>query len=585
MLRSHTCGELREKHAGETIQICGWVHRLRDVGQLVFVTLRDRYGQTQCVFDESQQDKGLKETLKRLSYEDCVQVRGQVRLRRQQDQNKNLPTGAVELVITAINVLSTSDVLPFQVKDDTAVSDDLRLKYRYLDLRRPKMQANLAVRHQVIQITRRVLTDKKFLEIETPLLIRSTPEGARDFIVPSRTHPGKCYSLPQSPQLYKQILMMSGCDRYFQFAPAFRDEDLRADRVPVHTQIDMEMSFVEPKDVFQVVESYVSAIFKEVKGINLTQPFQVMPYDEAIERFGNDKPDLRFAYELETITKLAKTTAFKVFQESGSVRLLRVEEGSKLSRKHIDAFEKEAKRMGAKGLAWARLKDGKFSGGVAKFLDPDVWVKSLNLKDDTLLLFVADSYKTASSALAQVRLKLADVLNLKDPAQFKFLWVTDFPLFEKDETTQTYSASHHLFTQPKKEHLAYLDSDPEKVKGDLYDMVLNGVELLSGSIRISDPKIQQKVLDVIQMSRQEAQDKFGFLMEAMKYGAPPHGGSALGLDRLVAILCGEDSIRDVIAFPSNNTAIFPLDGSPANISQEQLEELALTIDKTKVTSH
>ncbi len=579
MLRSHTCGELDLSHKNSNVELCGWVDQHRDIGQLFFLSLRDRYGATQCVFETSDENSKTLIDLKKLSYEDCLKVCGRVRERSEKDKKANMATGMVELVIESFEVLNPSKVLPFQVRDDISVSDDLRFKHRYIDLRRPKMQKNLQIRHQVIQATRSALNELNFLEVETPLFIRSTPEGARDFVVPSRTNPGKFYALPQSPQLYKQMLMISGCDRYFQFAPAFRDEDLRADRVPVHTQIDMEMSFVEEKDVYHAVESYMGRVFKEVKGIELNTPFHIMPYKEAMERFGIDKPDTRFGYELKTVTELAQTLDFGVFQNAECVRCLVVPEGDKFSRKDIDAYTKKAGVYGAKGLAWSRLKDGKFSGGVAKFLNakPADFIETLGLDNDFLVMFVADSYNTCCAALAHIRLDIGQKLGAIDEYKFNFLWVNEFPLFEWDEDRQAYNAMHHLFTQPMDEDMKYLDSDPSKVRGKLYDLVLNGVELCSGSIRINRPEIQKTVLDIVKMPREEAESKFGFLLEAFEYGAPPHGGSAVGLDRLVAILCGESSIREVIAYPCNNNGVFPLDGSPASVDLPQLEELGLAI--------
>jgi aspartyl-tRNA synthetase len=581
MLRTHTAGELTRKNDGERVRLCGWVDHLRDIGQLVFVTLRDRYGVTQCVFETADANSPLLKDLKGLANEYCIQVHGHVRLRAEKDRKTDYPTGEVELMIESLVILNESKELPFQVRDEVIASDDLRLKYRYLDLRRPKMQKNLLIRHQVIQATRDSLSAMGFLEIETPILVRSTPEGARDFVVPSRTHPGKFYALPQSPQLYKQMLMISGCDRYFQFAQAFRDEDLRADRVPVHTQIDMEMTFVEEGDVFHAVETYMTNVFDKIKGIKLKPPFRIMPYSEAMERFGCDKPDLRFGLELTTMTELAKKTDFAVFKDAACVRCIVVPSTEAISRKDIEGeLTAAAKIYGAKGLAWTKITAGKVTGGVGKFLEP-VEADLLNLlgtKADSLLLFVADSYNVCCSALSAVRLKLGAKLNLIDHSRYEFLWVNNFPLFEWDEEKKAFNAMHHLFTMPKQEDLKYLDSDPGRVRGQLYDLVLNGVELLSGSIRINRPDLQRKVIDIVGMPEAEAMSKFGFLLESFSYGAPPHGGSAVGLDRLVAILCGESAIREVIAYPCNNTGIFPLDGSPAPLNPIQLKELKLRVE-------
>lgn len=587
MLRTHTAGEINESHVGQDITLSGWVDRVRDLGQLFFVTIRDRYGVTQCVWEESEQGSPLLDTLRSLANEYCIQVKGKVRRRREKDINPDLPTGSVELVLEAITVLNQSDVLPLQVRDELSVGDDIRLKHRYLDLRRPKMQKNMQVRHRTLQAARNALSEMGFYEIETPLLIRSTPEGARDFVVPSRLHPGKFYALPQSPQLYKQMLMISGMDRYFQFAPAFRDEDLRADRVPVHTQIDMEMSFVEQDDVHKAVETMMKRIFKDVIDVDLPQKFRQMTYAEAMERYGCDKPDLRFGMELQTITELAKQTDFKVFASAESVRCIVVPDGSSISRKIIDGdLLDKAKVYGAKGLAWTRVDQGKLSGGVGKFLDSisDQILSLPEVQDKSLILFVADTYKVACAALSAVRLDLGKRLDLIDSSKYEFLWVNDFPLFEQDEDTGDWIAMHHLFTHPKLEDMEYLDSNPGKVRGQLYDLVLNGVELLSGSIRIHKPDLQQKILDIVKMPREESESKFGFLMEAFRFGAPPHGGSAVGFDRLVAILCGEESIREVIAYPCNNQGVFPLDGSPAPLDEAQLKELSLAISCEKEES-
>jgi aspartyl-tRNA synthetase len=580
VLRTDTCGELTSKDDGKKVTLCGWVDSLRDMGQLFFIALRDRYGITQCIFEADRKGfEDVHKTLKELTLESVVKIEGTVRKRSEKDINKEQKTGSIEVTIDQVQILNRADELPFQLRDGNKVNPDNRLKYRYLDLRRPQMQRNLAVRHQVIQIIRQVMTEQGFLEIETPLLIRSTPEGARDFVVPSRVHPGKFYALPQSPQLYKQLLMVSGCDRYFQFAAAFRDEDLRADRVPVHTQIDMEMSFVEEKDVFHVVESYVSRVFKEIKGIELKAPFQIMPYSEAMERFGSDKPDLRFGLEIQTVTEVAKKAGFSVFDAASCIRCIVVETGDKITRKLIDEMTEVAKIYGAKGLAWTKVAGGELSGGAAKFLNPIAreLIEKSGAKEGAALLFVADKYETCSTALGQVRLRLGRELGLINENEFRFTWINEFPLFEWDEERGAFNAMHHLFTMPKLSDLPLLDTDPGQVKAQLYDLVLNGVELLSGSIRINRPDIQKKVLDIVNMPHEEAMSKFGFLLEAFRFGAPPHGGSAMGLDRLVALLCGESSIREVIAYPCNNMGIFPLDGSPAPLDDAQLKELHLVI--------
>lgn len=578
MLRSHTCGELRTEHAGEEVTLCGWVDRTRDIGQVFFLTLRDRYGITQCTWETGLNEENIQGQLKDLHLEDCILVHGKVRERREKDISKEYPTGTIDISIANIEVLNTSKPeLPFQVKDDQQVGQDARLKYRYLDLRRPKMQRNLQMRHDVIQIVRTELAAQGFLEIETPLLVRSTPEGARDFVVPSRLHPGSFYALPQSPQLYKQMLMVSGCDRYFQFASAFRDEDLRADRVPVHTQIDMEMSFVEEKDVFAAVERYVRKIFFELKQVELPENITVMTYAEAMERYGNDKPDRRFRVELQSVDEQAKGAGFGVFDQAESVRAICVPGAATYSRKQIDALTDLAKLHGAKGLAFTKVGKEGFGSGIAKFIGErfSVLTERMEASEGDLLLFVADTYQVACKALSAIRLQIGKDLELIDRSKYEFLWVNKFPLFEWNEDAKRFDAMHHLFTMPLAEDIGLLESEPGKVRGQLYDFVLNGVELLSGSIRINRPEIQQQVLDIVEMPREEARSKFGFLMDSFEYGAPPHGGSALGLDRLVAILCGEESIREVIAYPCNHQGVFPLDDSPQKLDELQLKELEI----------
>ncbi|MBF0443630.1 MAG: aspartate--tRNA ligase [Oligoflexales bacterium] len=579
MLRTNTCGELRRRDEGREVVLSGWVDRSRDLGQLFFISLRDRYGITQCV-REIEDEGELTTKLKSLTNESVIQVFGKVIPRSEKDINHSQPTGEIEVAIRDISVLNIAAELPFQVRDSDKATQDNRLKYRYIDLRRAKMQHNLQIRHRTIQAVRDVFNEFGFLEIETPLLIRSTPEGARDFVVPSRLNPGRFYALPQSPQLYKQMLMVSGCDRYFQFASAFRDEDLRADRVPVHTQIDMEMSFVGEKDVFEVVEAYVHRVFKEIKNIDLKRPFPIMNYATAIEDYGSDKPDLRFGMKLRTVTQLARRTGFKVFEDAPCVRCVVAPDGDFFSRKKIDDLTKLASIYGAKGLAFVKIGKSELTGGAAKFfleLRQEL-LSETGAKEGDIVFFVADKYQTCSTALGQVRLAIARELSLIDKNSYEFSWINDFPLFEWSEERNAYDAMHHLFTKPREEDIPLLDSDPGRVRGQLYDLVLNGIELLSGSIRINNPLMQEKVLDIVKMPKEEAMSKFGFLMDSFRYGAPPHGGSAMGLDRLVSVLCDEESIREVIAYPCNNAGIFPLDGSPQPITDLQLRELQLKID-------
>lgn len=582
--RSHNCGELRKADAGTNVVLMGWVHRRRNLGGLLFVDLRDRYGVTQIVF---RPDTGeVFERAGELGAEYVIAVWGEVMERPDGTVNPDLPTGEIELHAEEIKVLNSSETPPFVLEEPVKASDELRLEYRYLDLRRPHMQRLIEARHKAAQATRSYLSSHGFLEIETPILAKKTPEGARDFIVPSRVHRGKVYALPQSPQLYKQILMVSGCDRYFQIARCLRDEDLRADRQPEHTQIDFEMSFVTEDDVFDAAEGLMRAIWREVRGDEIEIPFPRLAYREAMDRYGTDKPDTRFGMEIVDLTHLLGATEFKVFRSvvkaGGAVKCLNVEGAGDWSRGEIDRHEELAKKWGAKGLAWTKPCDGGLSGGIGKFFsdaEADGILAATGANDGDLLLFVADEQKLTNEVLGKLRLALRDELGLVSPDEFAFLWVTDFPLFAWNEDEGHWEAEHHMFSMPREEDMEFLETDPGQVLGRLYDLVCNGLEIASGSIRIHRRDIQERVMKVVGIDKEEAERRFGFLLKAFDYGAPPHGGLAPGLDRIVMVLTGEDSIRDTIAFPKTYRGISLMDGAPSEAEPEVLRELGIEIVK------
>ena len=592
--RTRTCGDLRKKDAGSTVILNGWIHRIREHGGITFINLRDRYGITQVVVDADSSEQ-LRACAKDLRMEFCIAVEGEVRARPDSMVNADMGTGEIEVVARTIIVLSKSAVLPFMIdevqKDGTPVipNEDLRLKYRYLDLRREQMQHHLALRHKVALSVRNYLASHGFYELETPTFIKSTPEGARDYLVPSRLYPGKFYALPQSPQLYKQLLMVSGFDRYFQIARCYRDEDARGDRQPEFTQIDMEMSFVSRDDVLNITEGMMQTVFKETLNISLPEHFTRLAYDDAIALYGTDKPDLRFALQMIDASFMADSGSFQVFKDalpSGTIKALTVPgQAEAYSRKKIEELESVAKIYKAKGLAWMKVaSSGELEGGISKFFEgkSKEITEKLSAKAGDLILLCADSnYKTACTALGAVRSKLGKDLCLANPDEFAFAWIIDFPLFEWNEDEQKWDAAHHMFSMPQEKYHATLESDPASVKGDLYDLVLNGYELASGSIRIHDPDLQKRIFKIVGFNEEEGQKKFGFLTEAFTYGAPPHGGIAPGLDRLVMLMCKESSIKEVIAFPKNTFAVSPMDDCPSEVDEKQLKELHLRItDRT-----
>ncbi len=574
MLRTNTCGELNKSNIGKNTTLCGWVHSRRDHGGVIFIDLRDRYGLTQIVFYP---DSKHFQNADRLRREDVIQVSGKISARKEGMINKNMPTGEIEVVVSNLNILNKSDVPPIEIEDRVTANEEMRLKYRYLDLRRPVMQNKLILRHKVSQIIREYMSSHHFLEIETPMLIASTPEGARDYVVPSRVHPGKFYALPQSPQIYKQMLMVSGLDRYFQLARCLRDEDLRADRQPEHTQIDLEMSFAEQQDVLDIVEGLYKHIFKKIMNIELPK-FPVFTYDEAMERFGTDKPDLRFGLELIDVTKIAKKSEFSIFKGAESVKCLPCSKD--MTRGDIDKLIEWVKENGGKGLAWARIKGNELESSIVKYFSTEVQkelIKASKLNSG-ILFFSADARNKVNEILSKLRNKLGNDLKLIKENDFKFCWVIDFPMFEWNEDEEKWDFLHNPFAMPKKEHLLFLEKDPGKVYADLYDLVLNGFELGSGAIRITRPDIQERAFSVVGMTKETAKERFGFMLEAYRYGGPPHGGMGLGLDRTVALMCGTNDIREFIAFPKTKAAECPMDGSPSELAPKDLNVLKLKVE-------
>ena len=584
MYRDRTCGELRIDNKGERVTLAGWVQKNRKMGGMSFVDVRDRYGITQVVFNSSD-NADLFHEANSLGREYVVEISGTVAER--ENKNKNIPTGDIEIIADSLKVLNKSEVPPFTIEENSDGGDDLRMKYRYLDLRRPNVRKNLELRHKMAFEIRRYLDSKGFLEIETPILVKSTPEGARDFVVPSRMNPGEFYALPQSPQLFKQLLMVSGYDRYFQIAKCFRDEDLRADRQPEFTQIDCEMSFVRQEDVIDMFEGLVKHIFKYVKDIDFKDPFPRITWKEAMEKYGSDKPDIRFGMEFKDITDLAKGKGFAVADDAEIIVGITVPGAASYSRKQIDELTEFVKRpqVGAKGLIWVKVEpDGSIKSSVGKFYTEDQlkeWAQRMEAKQGDLMLILSGEAMKTRKQLSELRLEMGSRLGLRDKDVFAPLWVIDFPLFEWDEETQRYYAMHHPFTSPNPDDIPKLRTDTGNVRATAYDIVVNGNELGGGSIRIHDPELQNEMFALLGFTPEKAKEQFGFLMDAFRYGAPPHGGLALGFDRFVSILAGLDSIRDVIAFPKNNSGRDVMNESPSPLDPQQLEELKLKLDLPK----
>ncbi len=582
--RTHRCGELSAANIGETVTVMGWVQKNRNKGGLDFVDVRDRSGIIQAVFEEGKTDSALLEKATRLRAEYVVAIVGKVE-RRQGAVNTNISTGEIEIIPEELRVLSEAETPPFQVEENSKTKEEVRLKYRYLDLRRPDMQRNLLMRSRVATLTRQFLADEGFLEIETPVLVGSTPEGARDYLVPSRIHHGHFYALPQSPQLFKQLLMCSGCDRYFQLAKCFRDEDLRADRQPEFTQIDMELSFVDVDDVIDVNERLLEKLFREILGVEVSLPIPRMTWQEAMDRYGSDKPDIRFGMELHDVTETVKDSEFAVFkgaiESGGTVRGINAKGQGGLPRKKIDKLVSFAKDFGAKGLAYIAIQeDGTVKSSFAKFMTEEemqALIGAMEGESGDLLLFAADKNKVVWDVLGNLRLELARQMELLDKNEYKFIWITEFPLLEWSEEENLFTAMHHPFTMPMEEDLQYIDSDPGRVRAKAYDIVLNGNEIGGGSVRIFNPEIQSKMFEVLGFTPERAQEQFGFLLTAFKYGVPPHAGLAYGLDRLVMLMAKQDSIRDVIAFPKVKDASDLMTEAPTPVDQKQLDELGLAV--------
>ncbi|AKT46980.1 aspartyl-tRNA synthetase [Eubacterium sulci ATCC 35585] len=581
--RTHFCGVLNKNNIGEEVSLNGWVAKQRSLGSLIFVDLRDKTGIVQIVFDDSIPQE-IFDVADRLRSEFVIGLTGVVRERS--SKNPDLATGEIEVVANNLVLYSESETPPIYVKDDDNVDYNLRMKYRYLELRKNKMQRILKMRHDITNVTRQYFYGEGFTEVETPNLIKSTPEGARDYLVPSRVNPGMFYALPQSPQLFKQLLMVSGLDRYIQIARCFRDEDLRSDRQPEFTQIDLEMSFVDMDDVLAIQEGYLKKLFHDIKGVDIKLPLRRMSYQDAMERFGSDKPDLRFGFELKDISELVNGTEFQVFSNAlssgGSVRGICIDNASdKFSRKDIDKLTENAKHYGAKGLVWIRIEADEIKSSVNKFFSQEELAeiaKAFDAKANDLILIAADKNKVVFDTLGFLRRHVADILGLLDDSKYELLWVTDFPMFEKDEDTGALKPMHHPFTHPKTDEIPMLDEDPSKVNAYAYDIVINGYEAGGGSIRIHEADLQNKMFKILGLSEEDCQQKFGFLMDAFKYGAPPHGGIAYGLDRLVMLLTEDLDIRDVVAFPKNQKAQCLLSGAPAEVDFEQLKELSIATD-------
>lgn len=583
--RSCMCANVSEEMIGQEVTVMGWVQRRRDLGQLIFIALRDKTGLVQIAIDENTAEKELFAKAETVRSEYVLAVRGLVAARTEGNINPNMKTGKIEIIAKELRILSDSETTPFQIEDGITVKDDLRLKYRYLDLRRPSQLHNLVLRHKVVQVMRNFLDQENFLEIETPILGKSTPEGARDYLVPSRVHPGNFYGLPQSPQLYKQLLMVSGMDRYYQIAKCFRDEDLRADRQPEFTQVDMELSFVDIEDIMDINERMMQKVFKDLMNVDIALPLPRMTYAEAMERFGSDKPDVRFGMELKNISDVVRGTEFVVFKSAleagGSVRAINAKGCGSFPRKKIDSLVEFVKTYRAKGLAWIVVnEDGTLKSQIAKFFTPEKLqeiVDAMEGKPGDLILICADQDKVVFDSLGALRLELSKMLELTRTDDFAFLWITEFPMLEWDEEAGRYVAVHHPFTAPMDEDLELIETNPGAVRAKAYDIVLNGYELGGGSIRIHRREIQQKMFELLGFTQEDAQERFGFLLDAFKYGVPPHGGLAFGLDRIIMLMSGATSIRDVIAFPKVKDASCPMTAAPGLVEEKQLDELGIAI--------
>ena len=582
-IRTNTCGELNSKSIDKSVILNGWVNTVRLHGQVVFVDLRDRYGKTQIVFN-SDNYTGEFEEVKKLSMEDVISVSGKVQKRTEGAINTEMFTGEIEVIINKMEILNEADPLPFVISDRTSAEEDLRLKYRYLELRTDELQQNLNIRHKTYQAVRNYLSGENFLEVETPVLMKSTPEGARDYLVPSRIHEGKFYALPQSPQIYKQILMIAGYDRYFQIVKCFRDEDLRADRQPEFTQIDIEMSFVDEEIIFNQMEILTTKVFKEVINVELPKKFPRLEWDEAMDLYGSDKPDLRYEMLLQDVKPFTDKSEFNAFKSAEIVKGLVVLGGAKYTRKMIDDLTDYVKKYKAKGLAWIKVEDGSLCGGISKFFNKELQnelIANLKLKNNDIIFMIGDNKELTQLALGALRVEIARIEHLAKTDVFKPVWVTDFPMFEFDDNSNRYVARHHPFTAPSTNDISKLESDPASLKSRGYDLTMNGYEIAGGSIRNHKPDFQAKIFDLLGMDENETKAKFGFLIEALKYGTPPHGGIAFGFDRLVMLLAGTKNIRDVIAFPKTTSASSLMDEAPNSVSDAQLSELNISIIPNK----
>ena len=582
-IRTHTCGELNSNDVEKSVVLNGWVNTVRLHGQVVFIDIRDRYGKTQIVFN-SEDYSGDFEEVKKISMEDVLSISGNVQNRQKDAINTDMKTGEIEVSVKEMVILNAAEPLPFVISDRSSAEEDLRLKYRYLELRTDELQNNLMIRHQAYQSVRNHLANNDFIEVETPVLMKSTPEGARDYLVPSRIHHGKFYALPQSPQIYKQILMISGYDRYFQIVKCFRDEDLRADRQPEFTQIDIEMSFINEDIIYKEAENLTRSVFKSVRNIDLPNPFPKLTWIEAMNKYGSDKPDTRFELFLRDIKSITDQSDFNTFKSVESVNAIIVSNGGSYSRKIIDSYTEFVKKYDAKGLAWMKMVDGKLDGGISKFFSDDLQnelIRSEKVKDDDIIFIIGDKKNIVLNALGSLRVEIAKNMKLIDENVYHPVWVTDFPMFEFDNNSNRYAARHHPFTAPTISSIDELSSDPLSIKSKGYDLTINGYEVAGGSIRNHDPEIQAKIFELLGMNEDEINSRFGFLIEALKFGTPPHGGIAFGFDRLVMLLAKTNNIRDVIAFPKTTSAASLMDQAPSPVSKDQLEELNINISPKK----